>query len=208
MVTVNEVGLGGYFQIILKKLWIVILITLIFTTASAFLSFQYIKPSYQAKVQLLIGDIGTIETYKEMIQSPLIMDSVSQELNSVGGDVEVSSTIGSQIILITVNGNDGEQVSSIANTIATTFKGKIVEVTGIDDVMILSTPTVSTSSVNPQIQMNISLAFMLSVLISLGIILLIEYINPILKTEEEVRKNLNAPILGKVSIDKIKRKKG
>ena len=74
MVTVNEVGLGGYFQIILKKLWIVILISLIFTTASAFLSFQYIKPSYQAKVQLLIGDIGTIETYKEMIQSPLIMD--------------------------------------------------------------------------------------------------------------------------------------
>ena len=115
--------------------------------------------------------------------------------------MEVSSTTGSQIILITVNGNDGEQLSSIANTIATTFKGKIVEVTGIDDVTVLSTPTVSTSSVNTQIQMNISLAFMLSVLISLGIILLIEYINPILKTEEEVRKNLNAPILGKVSID-------
>ena len=207
----EEVGLRGYLQLIFKKLWLVILISVIFSAASAALSFHYMKPSYQAKVQLLIGDVGdlgAITTYIEILQSPLILDSVSEELGTIDGNVDVSSIEGSQIISITVTGKDKGRVSLISELIAETFKEKLTEVLEVENIRILSEPKVSIIPIQTQIQFNISVAFMLGMFISLGLILLIEYANPKLKTEDEVRSYLKSPILGRISVNNIKGKKG
>ena len=169
------------------------------------------KPSYQAKVQLLIGDVGdlgAITTYIEILQSPLILDSVSEELGTIDGNVDVSSIEGSQIISITVTGKDKGRVSLISELIAETFKEKLTEVLEVENIRILSEPKVSIIPIQTQIQFNISVAFMLGMFISLGLILLIEYANPKLKTEDEVRSYLKSPILGRISVNNIKGKKG
>lgn len=97
----GQMGLYDYFQIIRKRIWLIVLITALSTGISAILSYNFLVPIYQAKTDLLInrsyptnekqptatiplGDVDVnlklVETYKDITLNPRVIEQVYSKI--------------------------------------------------------------------------------------------------------------------------------
>jgi capsular polysaccharide biosynthesis protein len=67
---------------------------------------------------------------------------------------------------------------------------------GIDNVQIIDTARVSYTPVRPNLATNIAIAVVLGMMLGVGIIFLIEFLDNTIKTAEDVQKYLDLPVLG------------
>lgn len=89
----ETISLKELFQTIKKRLWLIVLITVIATTTSGVVSYFLLTPIYQSSTQLLVNqskseqgtvdvnqirsNIEIINTYNIVIKSPAILEIVS-----------------------------------------------------------------------------------------------------------------------------------
>ncbi|MBO8173570.1 MAG: capsular biosynthesis protein [Bacillaceae bacterium] len=225
-----EIDLRDIFRIIKKRIWIILVVTLLSSITAAIISYFYITPIYESSTQLLVNksernpeniynlsdintDLKLVDTYSVIIKSPRIMELVVQDLdlNMNAGQltqkVRVSPVKNSQVISITVQDPDPQMAATIANGVAQVFKKEIVNIMNVDNVQILNTANVgeNPAPVKPKPGLNIMIAFVVGIMLSLGIIFLLEFLDNTLHTEQDVECVLNLPVLG--SIPKIEETK-
>lgn len=220
-----EIDLRELFQILKKRIWMIILITLVATLTSGIISFFVITPIYDSSTDLLVNksesdlnalfsynDIQTnlklIDTYNVIIKSPRIIDLVisrynldfsSQELTD---KISVKSIKNSQVMSITVTDPDHGQAVMIANAIAETFKKEIVKIMNVDNVQILTQAkgVESPSPIKPKPMLNMVIAFVVGFMTAIGLAFLFEYMDNSIKTESDVERLLGYPVLGSIGI--------
>jgi len=222
--TEETIELREILRIIRKRIWIVLLITLIATTASGVMSYFFITPIYQASTQLLVNSskdnsinsltandvrfsLDIIQTYIEVIKSPRILDQAAQELGlkinalQLEKKLDISTVKQSQIISITAEDPDQHVAAKIANGIASTFQREIPKIMKVDNVQILAEAKQeeNPSPVKPRPILNIAIAFVVGLMTSIGLIFLIEYLDNSLKNEADVERYLGLPVLGMVA---------
>lgn len=148
-----------------------------------------------------------IKTYNEIIKSPFILDKVIDEagvdltVGQLNNMITVSSANESQVMNITVEDDNAEEVAMIANTIATVFQDEVPDLMSVDNVSILSpaTFTVDQLPVSPNAMLNIAIAFVVGLMAAVGLAFLLEYLDTTIKTEKDIEDTLGMPILGAVS---------
>lgn len=191
-----------YARMLWKYSFVIVLITGLFTAASAYMSYYVIKPTYQAKAEILINDINDegqlvnldnqfklIGTYIEILKSPRIIDAVEQEIANNGikenldKKVQIANEEDTQVIKIIVENESPENAAQIANTYANYFQKEVLEVMKTDNVQILSEAKSINIPVKPKPFLNISIAFALGLMISLLLIFLLG--NPNKKTKKQ-----------------------
>lgn len=209
-------------NILKKRMKLLIATALIFTILSAIYTFFIVDPQYEASTQILVNqsqseneqssttDIESsrelINTYNVIITSPAILEPVTQRTNfngSVGSlrsKTNVSAEAESQVAIVTVTDSDPQTAVELANTIGQTFEQQIPEIMNVDNVSILSEAQLSESSspVSPQPFLNLLIAFVVGLIISSGWVIVKEFLDKSLKSEEDIEKELNLPILGVV----------
>ncbi len=220
---VMEIDLRDIFQIVRKRIWIIVIVTLITSLTAAIISFFYITPIYESSTQLLVNksqrdtdniynlsDINTnlklVDTYSVIIKSPRIMELVIRDLglelnaHQLTSKVKVSPVRNSQVISITVQDRDQHVAAAIANGIANIFKTEIINIMNVDNVQILTEARAETDPVpvKPKPQLNIMIAFVAGLMLSLGIVFLIEFFDQSIHTEKDVERLLNLPVLGSI----------
>lgn len=218
----EEIDLRELLQIIRKRLWLIVLITIIATVASGIISSYMLTPKYQATIQILVnqattegqfnqGDIRTnvelINTYNVIMTSPRILDKVIEDYNlsttyqELINKIDVTSVRNSQVMKVTVTDPSYEQAVYTANALAKTFQQEIVTLMNIDNVHIMAeakemlTPT----PVNPKPSLNMAIAFILGLMVAVGLAFLLEYLDNTIKTEQDVERFLDLPVLGAIS---------
>lgn len=216
-----ELDLREIFGILKKRKKMIVIITLLATLASGILSFFFITPIYDASTEILvnkseseqgyaynINDINTdlklISTYSVIIKSPRIIDEVIEEYDlaitqeELVDKIQVNTVKDSQVMKITVEDPDQHQAALMANAIADVFKREIVNIMNVDNVQILTEAKYETNPtpVKPNTILNIAIAFVLGLMISVGLAFLLEYLDNTIKTEEEVERLLGYPVLG------------
>jgi capsular polysaccharide biosynthesis protein len=67
-----------------------------------------------------------------------------------------------------------------------------------DNVKVVDKAKVPSSPVKPRPLMNIAIAGVLGIMVGLGIIFLIEYLDNTIKTPDDVQKYLGLPVLGSI----------
>lgn len=116
----------------------------------------------------------------------------------LGHMIAVASPDQSQVIQVTVTAPNQTLAAHIANTLAFTFQQKaqtlmnIQNVQVVDEAVELSNPT----AVKPNKKLNIAIAFILGLMVSVGLAFLLEYLDNRLRTEDDVQRYLKLPILG------------
>jgi capsular polysaccharide biosynthesis protein len=227
----TEYDLRELLEIIIKRIWIIILITFIFTLTSGVLSFFVLTPQYEASAEILVNQSQTegtaqyteirtnlelINTYNVVMKSPRILDIVIadyqldktyEELNS---QITVNSVKNSQVMSITVTDPNQGQAVYIANAVANTFKTEIVKLMKIDNVHVMAEAkeVANPSPVKPKPLLNMAIAFVVGLMTSVGLIFLLEYLDNTVKTEQDIEKLLGLPVLGSISkIDEKTEKK-
>jgi capsular polysaccharide biosynthesis protein len=219
----ETISLQEIFQTIKKRLAMIMVITLAATLLSGIVTKVFMTPQYDASTQVLVNQkndqtnqidataiqttIQLINTYSVVIKSPTILSDVIQNLNlnltpeQLANEITVNSTQNSQVFTVTVETASPTQSVKIANEVASVFKNKIRSIMKVDNVSILSKAQLaaSLSPVKPSLKMNLAIAFVVGLMVSIGIAFLLDYLDNTVKTEEDIEKLLGLPVLGAIT---------
>jgi capsular polysaccharide biosynthesis protein len=226
-----ELEIKEYLRILFKRSWIFISIMLVITSITAVYSFKYIQPVYEASVKLIVtksqdlqgvqiidngsidDNIKLINTYKEIIKTSAIMDKVVSNYPNIGLDanqlidmVNVNSAIESQLMTISVKDISYPRAAQIVNATAEVFRKQITLLMKIDNVTVLNEADLTNkpAPIKPNPKMNVVISFIIAIMLAVGLVIILEYLDDTIKSEEDIKKYFGLPTLGMIS--KVKKK--
>lgn len=219
--------LKEYLNIVLKRKWIIISITLVATILSGVVTVFVMSKTYNADIAVIIGqdpqlksdnlnqninDImmykQMVKTYSELSKSRRVLDDVIDKLNlNINANdllkkVSVTPKVDTEFLTISIKDKDPYVCQKIANQMAHSLKAVSKEVKKMDNVQILDEAELPKKPSSPRTVMNIAIAFVLGFMISVGIVFLLEYLDDTVKTEEDIEKLIGMPVLGTIPIMK------
>ncbi|MDW0110668.1 YveK family protein [Sporosarcina aquimarina] len=224
----ETLDLKGLFNVLRKKLLLILAITFIFMSAAYLVSYFFLTPIYQSSTQILVNqekvqqqssssptiesDLQLINTYSEIIKSPAILSIVIDELklnqraSQLTDKVTVESSENSQVITIKVENTSPETAVEIANTISDVFQEEIQRVMKVDNVYILSRAELidSMKPVKPKMKIMMAIGAVIGLTTGVGITFLRNYLDTTIKTEDDIEKLLDLPVLGVIGSFKTK----
>ena len=209
----------------LKKRWkLIILITIAATLVSAILSFFVIKPQYEAKAKLFIGKQETQEnnaynnsdvmmyqqlmkTYAELVKtSDLVTKAVKSanldynqdEIKGILNNLTATPSADTQILDLSYKGRNPKEVLKVTEAITNEFISESKELIPNGNVQVIQKPQLPEHPVSPNKKLNILIAFVLGLMVGVGVVLLMEYLDNTFKSREELEKALELPIIGAI----------
>lgn len=226
--------LKQYFRIVQRKWWLIAVIVVIAMVAAAVKSFYFTTPIYAANAKLIVnqfsGDraatlnastiqtsIFLINSYKEIIRSSAVMNKVVEQYPELGespsqiaAKISVTSANNSQVMNLVYEDVSYAKAASVVNAVSTVFKEQIPNIMNVDNITILSEadPTLSPAPININPVMNMLISFVISLLLAIGFIFLLDYLDDTLKTEVEIAEIMEVPVLavvGRISRKELKR---
>jgi len=218
----NEtISLQELFSVLKKSLWRILALTVVAALIAFAVSTFLIKPTYQAGTQILVtpkkqennvidasqvqSSVTLVNTYRVIIKSPAILEKVQEEvkdapskLSDLNNMVTVESEQNSQVINVSVKSTDAALASNVANSVAKTFSKDIPELMNVDNVKVLSVSGIPTVPVSPNILLNTAIAAVVGFLLGVGLAFLREVLDRRIRTEDQVQKLLDLPVLGSI----------
>ena len=210
------------FQILKNRL--VLIITLAFTSMAISGGFThfFLTPIYQASTQLVLvprermgttltleidANLQLINTFNEVIVSPLILDEVIEDLglnltaSSLGSMMSAKNRSNSQVITLTVQNENPVLARNIANVTAEVFEVEVLDNFNMDNVRILARAQIPISRISPRLVRNLTVGFLIGIMFGMNLAFMLEFLDKAVKTEHEIEKLIGAPVLGVVSMD-------
>lgn len=216
----DEISLIELAGILKKRLSLIINLTLLGLLIVGIYTFFIATPEYSSDTQLLVNrtqetdtiqgsDIDTniqlINTYKDIIIGPVILDEVRENLNlnsshgALRNQITISNEANSQVFSITVNDDNPYDAASIANTIATVFQDNLAEIMNVDNVTVISPAEANVSPISPNHILNLVIGLVLGAMSGVGIAFLIEFLDTTVKDEKFIVEELAWTSLGRIS---------
>ena len=222
-----EIDLMQIFEIIREKLVLFILICMVTCTIALCITKFVLKEEYTATAKLIIvqkSDSASAQqnytysdlqlsqklaaTYSQIIMSEAISDPVISNLDlfnryeidseEYGKIVSVSSANNTEVIDVSVKTNDPVLSADIANEVVNVFEDKIFDIMQIENVTTLTDAKIPTKKSGPSTLKNTAIGGILGILIC-GIITVIQLLTDTkVKTEDEVKKIFDYPIIGSI----------
>lgn len=204
----------------LKKRWILIVsITLVATLISGVLSFFVIKPTYETSTKVFIGkeesnqegyntnDIQMyqklLQTYAETIKTNEVVQAAINSTNNtdltvpaVKGALTVTPVSDTQILQIKYQNKNPEVAKEILEGITNEFVILAKELVPNGNVRVIEAVQLPENPVAPNKKMNVAIAFLLGLMVSVGLVFLIEYLDNTFKNKEELERELDIPVVG------------
>lgn len=209
-----------------KRILMIIGITALCTAAAVLVSNYVLKPVYEAKTSIIISKPSTgatvtttyndvlmyqnlIRTYSEIAKSKSVAKLAAEKLGNkytaqeIMNASEISPETNTQIMTISAVSGTPEAAKDIAKALSDSFieqsavvypSGNVIKV--IDEAETPQTP------VQPNKRLNTILGLILGLLLSGGTVVLLEYMDRSIRTEEDVAKYLNdLPVVGIIPKD-------
>ncbi|RYD07019.1 hypothetical protein N752_00120 [Desulforamulus aquiferis] len=76
--------------------------------------------------------------------------------------------------------------------------GKVVEIMKVDNVNVIDLAVTPSNPVKPNKKLNILIAGVVGLMIALGLVFLLEFLDRTIKTSEDVKRHLGLPVLGAI----------
>lgn len=206
---------------VLSKRWKMIMsITIIATIISAVVSFFIIAPKYEADTKLFIGKEQTqsndqsynsndvqmyqklLKTYAEVITTNDLVGRAVEDMNldlkssDVLKNLTVTPRADTQILEISYTNADPEIAKEIVDSITSEFINYSKELIPNGNVKIIEEVRVPEKPVSPNKKLNIAIAFLLGLMISIGLSFLIEFMDNTFRTKEQIENEIGLPAIG------------
>ena len=220
----QELDLIQYWEVIRKRWAIVVIIPLIAALTSGIVSFFLIKPVYDAATTLIVGkkasDVNQTtqqslidyqvllanqqlaKTYAMIAKSRSVEADVIKALNlnltygQLDKMVTVNTVPNTEVLQMTVENQNPQLAADIANTLAKEFSRAVIDIVKVDSVSVVDAAVPPTGPVKPKKMLNVLIAFVVGLMLSVGLAFLLEYLDNTIKTGSDVEKFLGLPVLG------------
>lgn len=208
---------------VLAKRWrMIAIITILATILSAIISFWLIPPKYEASTKLFIGkeniqgqdqnynnnDVQMyqklLKTYSEIITTNDLVTKAIDEGNlnvqskEVLDSLKVTPRADTQILEITYTSKDTELSKEVVDLVTNEFIKESAKLIPNGNVKTIESVKVPEAPVSPNKKMNIAIAFLLGLMVSVGLAFLLEFMDNTFKTKEQVEEILGLPVVGAI----------
>ena len=213
---------------LLRKLWsrkfFIIFIALVVGTVALLGSVFLIKPKYTSTTRIYVvsrtADSITnqdlqagsylVKDYQEMITSNEVLSSVidkeklSLTPNELSSMISVTIPTDTRVISISVEDDNAQEATTIANTVREVAAEKIKAVTKVDDVTTLEAAEVPKEPSSPNIKRNTLIGVIAGGVLAVISIIILEVLDDRVRRPEDIEDVLGLPLLGIVpDIDKL-----
>ena len=153
------------------------------------------------------SNIQLVNTYSEILKSPRIIEDVAKKnskysFEDIKSMLTVTTQAQSQILNVNVKNGSKKDAEKVANDIASVFSKDMPKIMNVDNVSVLSKANGTATKVSPNLIQNLAIGLILGIIIAMMIVVLKELFDRRIRTEEDVKRELNIPVLG--SIQKLK----
>ena len=219
-----ELDLKEIMHIIRKRLWFIVLVTILAVGAGGVISLFVLEPVYRASATIIVGKPSNYldgnrlqiedlnlnqrlaKAYGEIIKSRGVLEDVISQLklNLTTQQLKEKTLVklveGTEFITISVTDTNPKRAADIANKIAEVFRFKVVNIMKVDYVQILDDAIVPRLPIKPRLELNMAIAGVLGIMTSIFVVFLLEYLDNTIKTPEDAEKYLGLNIVGIIPI--------
>ena len=214
------ISLSEIFEAIKKRWIIIVAITLVATLISGVLSFFVIDPIYETSTKVFIGkeesddaayNSSDINMYQQLLQTYAqaikTKDLVTRGLDELSYDLEaidvleeltVNPITSTQILEIKYRSKDPKEANDVLKSVTEEFIVTAKELVPNGNVRVIEEVELPENPVSPNKTMNIAIAFLLGLMVSVGLVFLLEYLDNTYKTKEQLEKDTDIPVLGSI----------
>lgn len=218
----ETIDLREYFFILKKKIWIIALCAVVCGLISGIVSFFVLTPIYKADTSIIVNkeaedemtqmstsdDLNFVQklalTYGEIIKSRTVIASTINKLNldmtyeDLSEAITITNVDSTQIIKISVQHKNPVIAAKICNTIPKIFSTEAQRVVKASGVEVIDKAIVPEDPIKPNKKMNIAIAMVLGVMVSVFFIFLKEALNTKVKETKDIEEKLGIPVFGVV----------
>lgn len=216
---IDEMDLKQIFEILISKIWLIIILPVIFSIAAGLASYYLMEPVYETSTTIYVNEkkqgaplaysdltlsSQLVSDYRVLIKSRMFTEVVIKELglqdispSHIAERITVNAVNDTRLIEIKVQDSNPLLASNIANKLAEVFRDKIIEIIQIENITVIDEAYVPKSPIKPNPVLNIAIAFCLGILTAIGISLFLEYFDDKIRTAEDVER-LGLPLLGTI----------
>ncbi|MBN7573944.1 capsular biosynthesis protein [Clostridium sp. 2-1] len=212
-------------NILLKRWKMILSITLLATLTAGIISFFVIAPKYEASTKVFIGKEKTdskdqnynnsdiqmyqqlLKTYAEVIKTNAL---VEKAINAEGfdltskdvlNDLTVTPAANTQILEIKYISKDRNLSKEVLDSITNQFIKTSTELIPNGNVKIVEPAELPENPASPNKKLNIAIAFLLGLMISVGLAFLLEFLDNTFKTKDQLEQILGVPVIGAIPED-------
>ena len=213
---------------LLRKLWskkfFIIFIALVVGTIALLGSVFLIKPKYTSTTRIyvvsrtadsitnqdlqagsyLVKDYQEVITSNEVLSSVIDKEKLSLTPNELSSMISVTIPTDTRVISISVEDDNAQEATTIANTVREVAAEKIKAVTKVDDVTTLEAAEVPKGPSSPNIKRNTLIGVIAGGVLAVISIIILEVLDDRVRRPEDIEDVLGLPLLGIVpDIDKL-----
>lgn len=219
---VIEINMKELLKFLFRKIWIIVLITVICVIGARFYTQNYMTPYYsssaklyvlhkQTEQQTTISDLQMsyvlAQDYMVLITSRPVMEKVINNLQldmshrALAGSISVYTHENTRILEITAYHTDPNMAKLIVDTVAEVSSESMVNIMGIDKVNIIEEGEYPYWPVGPDYNRNMRLAGVIGFGLTTVILSLVYLLNDTIKTPEDIEKQLGLITLGTIPME-------
>lgn len=229
----NTIDLSHLMTILRKHFKMLIVWTLLAGILGFVVAQFVVVPKYTATTEILVNqkhtndnngqaynnqqaDIQMINTYKDLITNQVILNQVSQQLNSaktareygrsynmpvakLKDSIKISTQQNSQVFSVAVKTDNPDLSAATANTIAQVFKKQIKKIMSVNNVTIVSRATAPDSPSFPNVKLFTLAGAVLGLLFSAIYLIIKELMDTTIKGDDFMTKELGLTNLGHIN---------
>lgn len=231
----EELDLKELISMFLEKKLLIILVIIIFAIMGAIYTLKFIVPEYEASISLVLVQLGTeattdsttsisttditinsklVENYREIAKSRSVADTVKENLHldiptsEIQENIAVNSISDTELIRVTVTNEDPKLAYDIATEFAKVFADKVEGLYNIRNVHILDEAQLPQEPCNIHLSKNVLIFAFVGAILVFAYILLINMLDTTVKSDIDIEKALNLPVLASIALtdDSYKKK--
>jgi capsular polysaccharide biosynthesis protein len=213
-----------YMNAIYKRMWMVILIPLVSVIATVVFTFFLMKPQYEATTTLYVVSSNyktsapiayedilisqqLVKDYRELIKSRSVTETVLDQLkiteltpDELSKKITVNLKNETRILEIKLVDYNPERAQILAENLSSVFISKIISLMNVENVDVIDHAEIPEDPVSPEPLVNILVALITGLFLSISTILILEYSDDTIKTTEDIEKQLGLTVLGKIPV--------
>ena len=227
----EEVNLKELFTYYLKKLPIIIFVTMVFILVGFFYIKKIQVPMYHGTTTIILVQKSEnnsssnsyqnelninqklVSTYSKIIKSRRVSEQVKNNLNldsvSVEGlanKIDVAGVNDTSIIKVSVSDKDNSLAMKIANEVANVFKREITNIYNLENVSIIDEAIVESTPYNINVKKELLLFILGGLVLSCCVTFIVFYFDNTIKSKKDI-VSLDLPVLAEVpSVKKLTKK--
>ena len=222
----KQLSIEEIIGIIFKKWWIVLLSFIIGGVLAFTYTEVFISPVYVSKGTLYVNNKGIpgmmpnvetninandlsvalklVDTYTVILKSNRFMEIVSEKIdlpytyNQLRDMVSLKGVNETEVLEVSVAAGNPEHAKIIAQAVLENSKAEIVRVVEAGSVKIVDDASTPISPSSPNKRANTLIGMILGIVISVGLMLIVELLDVSVKNEEDLVINYGIPVVGSI----------